>query len=269
MSANTKIQWTDQTWNPVTGCTKVSSGCDHCYAETFAERFRGVKGHPFEHGFDVQLRTERLDQPLRWRKPRRVFVNSMSDLFHQDVPDSFIDIVFAVMGAAKDHTFQVLTKRPERMRRYLRDVTTRRMLLALEWLGNSDARFVERLVLPGTMPYPNVWLGVSIETGNFGWRAQMLREAPAAVRFLSLEPLLGSLDRLDLTGIDWVIVGGESGPKRRPMNLYWARDIRDRCKEHGIAFFFKQVSAFRPQDSMIPADLRIREYPSDKNGSTR
>ncbi len=262
MSAHTKIQWTDGTWNPVTGCTKVSSGCDHCYAETFAERFRGVKGHPFEHGFDLQLHPERLEQPLDWKKPRRIFVNSMSDLFHRDIPDDFIDEVFFVMMLANQHTFQVLTKRPERMKRYM----TSRSAEQIEERGDG---FQARLPSDcQTWPPPNVWLGVSVESKEYGWRAAMLQETPAAVRFLSLEPLLGSLDRLDLTGIDWVIVGGESGPKRRPMNLYWARDIRDRCKDHGVAFFFKQVSAVRPQDSMIPDDLRIREYPSDR-GSTR
>jgi protein gp37 len=263
MSDRSTIEWTDATWNPVTGCTEVSPGCDHCYAKTFAERWRGIPGHHFEQGFDLTLRPEALAKPLSWRKPRRIFVNSMSDLFHRDVPDSYIDGVFAVMGASSAHTFQVLTKRPERMRRYLRDVTTRRMLLALEWLGNSfDGRFVNRLVVPGTMPYPNVWLGVSIESVDYAWRSDMLRETPAAVRFLSCEPLLGHLPVIALRDMDWIIVGGESGRGNRPMELQWARDIRDDCKAMSIPFFFKQVGAFRPTDDMIPDDLRIREYPS-------
>ena len=238
MSAKSTIEWTDATWNPVTGCTKVSPGCDHCYAETFAERFRGVKGHHFEKGFDLTLRPERLEEPLRWRKPRRVFVNSMSDLFHKDVPDEFIATVFNRMAEAGQHTFQVLTKRPERMRRFV-------------------ARYYD-----GREPWDNVWLGVSIESQELDWRADMLQETPAAVRFLSLEPLIGYVGAWVLDGMDWVIVGGESGRGHRPMSLEWARAIRDNCAKRGIAFFFKQVGAFRPSDDMIPDDLRIREYPT-------
>lgn len=218
MSDKSSIQWTDSTWNPVTGCTKVSPGCDHCYAETFAERFRGVKGHHFEQGFDVKLWPDRLEIPLHWKKPRRIFVNSMSDLFHRDVPDYFIAQVFDVMVRAYWHTFQVLTKRPERMRR---------LLVRWPW-WMSIVR--------------NIWLGVSIESGEFEWRADMLRETPGALRFLSLEPLLGPPLKAnghvwDLDGIDWVIVGGESGAGHRPMNLDWARILRKRCEQLDIPFF--------------------------------
>lgn len=253
MSDKSAIQWTDATWNPVTGCTKVSPGCDHCYAETFAERFRGVKGHHFENGFDVTLRPERLKEPRRWRKPRRVFVNSMSDLFHKDVPDDFIRCVFDEMANAGQHTFQVLTKRPERMRRFVRNY------LMLAGGGFEEGASMDE-------PSPNVWLGVSVESGEQAWRIEMLRETPAAIRFLSLEPLLAPPQKANghtwaLRDIDWVIVGGESGSGHRPMDLDWARKIRDHCKAMGIAFFFKQVGAFRPTDDMIPDDLRIREFP--------
>lgn len=238
MSAKSSIQWTDATWNPVTGCTKVSPGCDHCYAETFAERFRGVPGHPFEQGFDLTLRPERLSEPLRWRKPRRVFVNSMSDLFHRDVPDEFIERVFDVMHIASAHTFQVLTKRPERMR-----------------------RFVERYY-DGREPWDNVWLGVSIESDEYAWRADMLWQTRAAVRFVSAEPLLGPITYAGLfDDLDWLIVGGESGPSHRPMKLAWARRLRDLAAACRVPFFFKQVGAFRPTDDMIPGDLCIRQYP--------
>lgn len=212
MSQGSAIEWTDSTWNPVTGCTKVSPGCDHCYAQTFAERFRGVVGHPFEHGFDLQLRPERIAQPLEWKKPQRVFVNSMSDLFHRDVPDEFIIAVFNVMKLAKEHQFQVLTKRAERL-----------------------ARLSKRLTF-GT----NVWIGVSIESPEYYWRIKHLTQVPAAVRFLSCEPLLAALDNVPLGGIDWVIVGGESGHRSRPIDIEWVRDIREQCAAQDVAFFFKQ-----------------------------
>jgi protein gp37 len=257
-----KIEWTNKTWNPITGCTEVSPGCDHCYARDFAERWRGIPGHPYEHGFDVMLRPERLNDPFTWRKPSKVFVNSMSDLFHKDIPDAFIDRVFAVMGATPQHTYQVLTKRPERMRRYLRDLTTERMLVAMR----------DGMTLPGTMPFPNVWLGVSIESNDYAWRADMLREAPAAVRFLSVEPMLGPVDAVDLAELDWVICGGESGHGARPMSGTWARDLRDRCAAAGVAFFFKQLGSVLAKESGIrgkgdniatfPADLRVRDYPT-------
>lgn len=239
MSDKSSIQWTSATWNPLTGCEKVSPGCTNCYAETFAERWRGIPGHPYEQGFDLKLWPERLSQPLRWKKPRLVFVNSMSDLFHHDVPDEFIRAVWHVMAAyAKQHTFQVLTKRPERMR-----------------------RLVPELVRTYGIA-PNVWLGVSIESNEYAWRADMLRQTPAAVRFLSCEPLLGPLHWSVFDGIDWAIVGGESGPGHRPMDLDWPRDIFLACRRRNVPFFFKQVGAFRPTDEMIPEDLRIREFPN-------
>lgn len=208
------IEWTDATWNPVTGCTQVSPGCAHCYAKTLAERFRGVPGHPYEGGFDLQLRPERLTQPLDWKKPRTVFVNSMSDLFHPEVPDSFIRNVFEVMNKARKHRFQVLTKRSSR----------------LAELSNS-------------LPWPkNVWMGVSVENQRFTYRVDDLRTVPANVRFISCEPLLGPLD-LNLESIHWVIAGGESGPRARPMNPNWARSVRQQCLDANVPFFFKQWGA--------------------------
>ena len=226
----TTIEWTDATWNPVTGCTEVSPGCDHCYARRVAERFGGSKAFP--HGFNLTLHEDRLQQPRRWLKPRRIFVNSMSDLFHKDVPDAFIDRVFDTMNSAAQHTYQILTKRPERMRRVVAD-----------YYAYTEASSVGFL---RSVPLPNVWLGVSIESNAFAWRADMLRETPAAVRFLSLEPLLGPIDAVDFTGIDWVIVGGESGPGARPMARAWVRDVRDRCVAAGIRFFFKQWGEWTP-----------------------
>jgi protein gp37 len=214
MSDKSSIEWTEATWNPVTGCTKVSPGCAHCYAETFAERFRGVPGHPYERGFDLQLRPERLNQPLKWKRPRIIFVNSMSDLFHPDVPVEFIETVFDTMVRAKWHTFQVLTKRSERL-----------------------AQLADQL------PWPkNVWMGVSVENQRWTLRIEDLRHVAATVRFLSCEPLLGPIE-LDLKGIDWVIAGGESGPRARPMKPEWVRSIRDQCKKDSVPFFFKQWGA--------------------------
>jgi protein gp37 len=222
---SSKIEWTDETWNPVTGCTEVSPGCDHCYAKTFAERWRGTAGHHFENGFDLTLRPERLDQPMKWRRPRRVFVNSMSDLFHVGVPSGFIGAVFHTMCVAEEHTFQILTKRPERMRRVVPEYYASRR---------------------GDNPLRNVWLGVSVESNDYAWRVDMLRETPAAVRFLSIEPMLGPIDKVSFEGIDWVIVGGESGHGARPMNPAWVRDVRDRCVAAGIPFFFKQWGEHTP-----------------------
>ena len=212
MSEKSAIEWTDSTWNPVTGCTKVSPGCKHCYAEAFAERWRGVRDHPYEQGFDLRLRPERLDLPLTWKKPRTIFVNSMSDLFHEKVPLAFVRKVFRTMEQADSHTFQVLTKRAERL-----------------------ASIASKLRWPS-----NVWIGVSVETTKYLYRIDMLRHVPNAIRFLSLEPLLGPLGNLDLAGINWVIVGGESGPGARPMKPEWVRPIRDQCLEAGVPFFFKQ-----------------------------
>jgi protein gp37 len=235
MSQSSSIEWTDATWNPVTGCTKVSQGCKHCYAQRFAERFRGVPGHPFEQGFDLRLWPERLDLPLEWKEPQRIFVNSMSDLYHEQVPVGFIRRVFATMGKARQHTFQILTKRAKR----------------LGELGPS-------------LPWRhNIWQGVSIESMDVAWRADELRKVPADVRFLSLEPLLGPLDGLDLSGIQWVIVGGESGPGARPMSKEWVRVLRDRCREEAVPFFFKQWGGTRKHETGRKLDGRLYdEYPT-------
>lgn len=217
MSNHSRIEWTDSTWNPVRGCTKISPGCTHCYAETFAERFRGVPGHPYEQGFDLRLVPEKLSDPLRWVKPRMIFVNSMSDLFHEDVPDDYILRVARVMLSADWHTYQVLTKRALRMRE----------LLQTKLRSMADL--------------PHIWWGVSVENRRHGLpRLEQLRSAPAAVRFLSIEPLLEDLGPLNLDGIQWVIVGGESGAGARPMERDWVRNIREQCKAAGVSFFFKQ-----------------------------
>jgi protein gp37 len=223
MADSTAIEWTDATWNPVTGCTKISAGCDHCYAERFSERFRGTPGHPFQTGFDLTLRPERLEQPLTWRNPKMIFVNSMSDLFHKEIPRDFISRVFDTMERAHWHTFQVLTKRSSLMRDFLRD------------------RYA-----PGRGP-AHMWFGVSVEDAAKKSRICHLRAAPAAVRFLSVEPLIGPMGKLDLAGIDWVIVGGESGPGARPMHPDWVREVRDQCRASRAAFFFKQWGGLRPK----------------------
>ena len=223
MAVNSEIEWTDATWNPVTGCTKISAGCDHCYAERFAERFRGVAGHPFERGFDLVLRPERLEQPLEWRKPKMIFVNSMSDLFHKEIPAEFIERVFDTMEQADWHTFQVLTKRSSLMRNFLR--------------RRYGAAFGPQ----------HIWCGVSIEDGSKRSRVRHLQGTPAGTRFLSIEPLIGRVGKIDLNGIDWVIVGGESGPQARYMDPDWVREIRDQCYGAGIPFFFKQWGGPRPK----------------------
>jgi protein gp37 len=217
MSLGSKIEWTDATWNPVRGCTKISPGCVHCYAAVFAERFRGVKGHPYEQGFDIRLVPEKLDEPLKWRSPRRVFVNSMSDLFHEAIPDDYIASVVDVMVRADWHTFQVLTKRSGRMCDLLK---TRLRFAAAK---------------------PHIWWGVSVENRKHGLpRIEHLRSAPVAVRFLSIEPLLEDLGTLNLSHTHWVIVGGESGFGARPMLRQWVVSIRRQCRQHGVPFFFKQ-----------------------------
>lgn len=223
MGDKSRIEWTDATWNPVTGCTKITRGCDHCYAERFAERFRGVSGHPFEQGFDLKLHPARLSRPLTWKKPRMVFVNSMSDLFHKHVPARFIDQVFDVMEEADRHVFQVLTKRSSVMRKYLRH--------------RYGARFAPQ----------HIWCGVSVEDQSATARVRHLRQAPLSTRFLSIEPLLGPIGNLDLTGIAWVIVGGESGPHARPMQPAWVCRIRDRCVREQVPFFFKQWGGHTPK----------------------
>ena len=243
MSDQSKIEWTDATWNPVRGCTKISPGCAHCYAETFAERFRGVPGHPFEHGFDLRIVPEKLGDPLRWPGSRRVFVNSMSDLFHNDVPDQYIAEVARVMRLAKWHTYQVLTKRPERMVPLLR----RRLRAAAD--------------------KSHIWWGVSVENRKHGLpRVDLLRSAPVAVRFLSVEPLLEDLGTINLAGINWVIVGGESGPGARPMKPEWVRSIRDQCADAGVPFFFKQWGGVRKSETGRELDGAIwGEFPRIDN----
>jgi protein gp37 len=222
MSIESTIEWTDATWNPVRGCTKISPGCKHCYAETFAERFRGVKGHPYERGFDLRLVPEKLAEPLRWRAPKMIFVNSMSDLFHDEVPENYIVAVAQVMATAKWHTYQVLTKRSERLRRLL----------------NTKLRFAAE--------QQHIWWGVSVEDKKYGLpRIEDLRNANAEVRFLSVEPLLEDVGRLDLRGIDWMIVGGESGAGARPMKKEWVLPLRDQCKRSSVPFFFKQWGGVR------------------------
>ena len=212
MSQRSAIEWTDATWNPVRGCTKVSPGCKHCYAEVFSERWRGIPGHPYEQGFDLRLVPAKLGEPIRWKKPRMIFVNSMSDLFQERVPTQFVQRVFDVMVEAHWHTFQVLTKRSQR----LRD-------------------------LAPELPWPaNVWMGVSVENADYVHRIEDLRSAPAAVRFLSIEPILGPIDSLPLEGISWVIVGGESGPNHRPPQQHWITSIRDQCLLARVPLFFKQ-----------------------------
>lgn len=213
MAEQSAIEWTDATWNPVRGCTKVSPGCKHCYAETFAERFRGVPGHPYEQGFDLRLVPKKLDEPLKWKAPRRIFVNSMSDLFHEDVPERYIRRVFVTMEVADWHIYQILTKRAERLAQ-----------------------------MAPSLPWPaHVWQGVSVEDRRYGLpRIDFLRRVPAALRFLSVEPLLEDLGAVDLSGIAWVIVGGESGHGARPMRPEWVRSIRDQCAAARVPFFFKQ-----------------------------
>jgi protein gp37 len=268
VSDKTGIEWTDATWNPVTGCTKVSAGCDHCYAETIAHRFDGTKAYP--NGFDVTLRPERLDQPLRWRRPRRIFVNSMADLFHDDVADYQIARIFSVMARAPRHTFQILTKRHARMRSLvggdLYDLMVRD-------LADEDDDVMQKF----RWPLPNVWLGVSVE--NQKWadvRIPKLLDTPAAVRFLSCEPLLGPIDLSYssfiggdwLKGIGWVIVGGESGPGARPMHPDWARSLRDQCVAADVPFLFKQWGESRPLQAgdHIP-DRRVISVAREADGT--
>ena len=223
MSGSTSIEWTDATWNPVTGCTKITRGCDNCYAERIAERFRGTPGHHFESGFDLTLRPERLKQPLSWKKPRRIFVNSMSDLFHKDIPTDFIDQVFETMESANQHVYQILTKRSILMKKYM------------------CQRYGDKLAPP------YIWCGVSVEDHNVAARIRHLQEVPASIRFLSIEPLLGPVGNIDLEGIDWVIVGGESGPNARTMEYSWVTSIRDLCEKNGVDFFFKQWGGRTPK----------------------
>jgi protein gp37 len=212
MAQSSSIEWTEATWNPVTGCTKVSPGCKFCYADRMAKRLQAMGQPRYRNGFRLTLQEDLIDLPKRWRSPRVIFVNSMSDLFHEDIPDSFVKRCFETMSSAYQHTFQVLTKRPERAVRMARD-----------------------------LPWPdNLWLGTSVESQDFIWRIHELTGTPSATKFLSVEPLIGPIPRLPLQGIQWVIVGGESGPGARPMKIEWVTSIRDRCLRYGVPFFFKQ-----------------------------
>jgi protein gp37 len=223
MAENSAIEWTDTTWNPVTGCTKISPGCDNCYAARFSERFRGVPGHPFETGFDLTLRPARLQQPLEWKRPRMIFVNSMSDLFHKQIPKSYISQVFDTMEKADWHIYQVLTKRSSLLQRFVNDRYKNRKAPA------------------------HIWLGTSVENEQAASRITHLQNSNAGVRFLSIEPLISPVGKLDLRGIHWVIVGGESGPHARPMEPEWVIDIRNQCVRSKVAFFFKQWGGWSPK----------------------
>jgi protein gp37 len=237
MAQLSSIEWTQATWNPVTGCSKVSPGCKNCYAERMANRLAGMGQHRYRNGFDVTLQDDLIDAPLRWRQPRRIFVNSMSDLFHDNVPDNFIAGVFKTMATAHWHTFQILTKRSQRL---------------------TD--------LAPSLPWPkNIWMGVSVESPRYICRIADLRKVSAAVRFLSVEPLLEPIANLSLRGIDWVIVGGESGPGCRPMKAEWVRQIRHQCRIHAVPFFFKQWGGVRKKTTGRLLDGRTwDQYPQPR-----
>jgi protein gp37 len=269
----------------VTGCTEVSPGCDHCYAKTFAERWRGLPGHTYEHGFDLTLRPERIDQPRRWTKPRTIFVNSMSDLWHVDVPKEYVLRVFKTMRDTPQHTYQVLTKRAERMERFMRSLAWYSVTEEDRAAGFGgympylmDPLVNEAMPMGRPKPQPHIWLGVSVESPPYYSRIRHLQRTPAAVRFLSCEPLLAPLPDLPLGGIDWCIIGGESGPGARPMQEEWVRDIVRQCRAAGVRPFVKQMGAVwarehdaRGEDgrrdvkghnmALWPADLRVREMP--------
>ena len=223
MAQKSSIEWTDATWNPVAGCDKIGPGCDNCYAARFAERWRGTPGHPYEHGFDLRLWPSRLEQPAQWKRPRMIFVNSMSDLFHKDIPRAYLDEVFSVMERVDRHVYQVLTKRSSLMRNYL-----------AERYGERGAPC-------------HLWLGVSVEDAAHTSRIEHLKQIRSEARFISFEPLLGSIGEVDLSGIAWAIVGGESGPRARPMDEAWVKGIRGLCDRDGVAFFFKQWGGARPK----------------------
>jgi protein gp37 len=246
MADKSAIEWTDATWNPVTGCTKISAGCDNCYAARFSERFRGVRGHPFEDGFDLTLRPDRLAQPLAWKQPRMIFVNSMSDLFHKDIPKVHVAAIFDTMEAANWHVYQILTKRSSLMQKYLNE------------------RYA-------TQPVPrHMWFGVSIENEKAKSRVAHLQQARAAVRFLSIEPLIGPVGELSLDNIDWVIVGGESGPRARPMKPEWVINIREQCLKAGVAFFFKQWGGRTPKTGgRLLEGKEWNQFPLRKRAATR
>jgi protein gp37 len=239
MADSTTIEWTDATWNPVTGCTKISAGCDNCYAARFSERFRGVPGHPFETGFDLTLRPGRLLQPFAWKRPRMIFVNSMSDLFHKEIPRAHIAAVFDTMEKADWHTYQVLTKRSSLLQKFIND------------------RYKDRAA-PSHM-----WFGVSVENAQATSRIAHLQKANASIRFLSVEPLIAPVGKLSLDNIHWVIVGGESGPRARPMKPEWAIDVRNQCVAARIPFFFKQWGGRSPKSGGRELDGKIwSQFPS-------
>lgn len=237
MSSQSDIEWTDATWNPVTGCTKVSAGCDNCYAEALARRLHAMGNQRYRNGFKVTLHPDLVEMPLRWKTPKKIFVNSMSDLYHSEIPDEYIRQVFDVMRRAHWHQFQILTKRPQRLVR-----------------------------LASSLPWPkNVWQGVSIENNAVAFRADFLRKVPAAVRFLSCEPLIGAVDKVDLSELDWVIAGGESGARARPMESAWVRDLRQRCKKSKVPFFFKQWGGYHHSSGGRLLDGRTYdEYPTPR-----
>lgn len=242
MSQTSKIEWTDATWNPIRGCTKISSGCARCYAEVFAERFRGVPGHPYEYGFDLRLVPEKLADPVRWATPKMIFVNSMSDMFHEDVSDEYVIAIAEVMRIANWHTYQVLTKRAERLRSLLQG--------KLKALASAS----------------HIWWGVSVENRSQGVpRIELLREANAAMPFLSIEPLLDDLGGIDLSEIAWVIVGGESGHGARPMRREWVRNVRRQCRRFNVPFFFKQWGGVRKHEAGRLLDGRTYdEFPASR-----
>lgn len=301
MSTTSTIEWTEATWNPITGCDRISPGCDNCYALTLAKRLKAmgspkyqVDGHPTTSGpgFGLTVHDKAMTEPLSWRTPRTVFVNSMSDLAHARVPRTAQARIWAVMALTSRHQYQVLTKRPQRLARLLTDPAFVREVgeQATDIIGHTPPHLGRwRLDLGGQRlagdsghgadwtttdtddgtlwtprwPLPNVWVGTSIETDDYTWRADELRQAPAAIRFLSLEPLLGPLPTLDLSDIDWVIAGGESGPRHRSVDLAWVRDIRDRCADQRVPFFFKQVGGRTPKAGGRHLDGRTwSQYPA-------
>ena len=276
MSTASKIEWTETTWNPTTGCDRISPGCDNCYALTLAKRLKAMGSAKYQAdgdprtsgpGFAVSVHQDALWEPLRWRKPRVVFVNSMSDLFHARVPGSFVASAFGVMAMTPQHTYQVLTKRPRRMRALLASDGFRAEVDAAAAVDAAGLRLPSLDPVP--WPLPNVWAGTSIENDDYTWRADCLRQVPAAVRFLSLEPLLGPLPSLSLDGIGWVIAGGESGSGHRALDLAWARDIRDRCASQDAAFFFKQVGGLTPKAGGRELDGRTWDQMPSLAGSAR
>ena len=235
MGDKTQIEWTDASWNPTTGCTKVSPGCKNCYAERLSTRLKAMGNPKYINGFDLTLHPSALDLPLRWREPRRIFVNSMSDLFHEFVPDDYIHQCFEVMKEADWHSYQILTKRPERMLRFTRKY--------------------------GKIP-DQIWLGTSVEMGMYNYRIDILRQVKAKIRFISFEPLLNPIGEVDLSGISWAIVGGESGPRHRPIRVEWIRELRDQCLTQKVAFFFKQWGGVRPKSGGRELDGKFwSQYP--------